>query len=154
MIRLNKEHLSKDLVAYVVSFCVVVFLLVFVFRIPYLLFGLAGNSKLVDQYYGKNSSYHIVLDCFGILVCLMISKYVYDNYIKDKSIEYGKHLSVVLVASVLSILTCFYMINTKFTNNNVYTKWYPTGKQYAVLYDLVYILSTYIMFEYVREKMN
>ena len=152
MIHLEKKNLLRNLVAYVVAFCTAFFLIVFLFRIPFFLFG--KSSNLVQEYHIKRFIPHTIYDCLGVLITLLLSKYVYDNYLEDQNLPFTKILSVLLVSLVLSGLTCYYMVNTNFKEKSLYTKWYKESKEFGVLYDVTYVLITYLIFEFIHNKLN
>lgn len=152
MIHLEKKNLLRNLVAYVVAFCTAFFLIVFLFRIPFFLFG--KSSNLVQEYHIKRFIPHTIYDCLGVLITLLLSKYIYDNYLEDTKIPYNKILSVVLVPLVISGLFCYYAVNTNFKEKTLYTKWYKESKEFGVLYDIIYILTTYLIFEFIHNKLN
>tara|TARA_Y100000816_G_scaffold291763_1_gene284238 strand:- start:1788 stop:2249 length:462 start_codon:yes stop_codon:yes gene_type:complete len=152
MINLEKKNLVRNIVAYVVAFCTAFFLVVFLFRIPFFLFGKSAN--LVQEYHITRFIPHTIYDCLGVLVSLLLSKYIYDNYLEDTKIPYNKILSVVLVPLVISGLFCYYAVNTNFKEKSLYTKWYKESKEFGVLYDIIYILSTYLIFEFIHNKLN
>ena len=152
MINLEKKNLLRNIVAYVVAFCTAFFLVVFLFRIPFFLFGKSAN--LVQEYHITRFIPHTIYDCLGVLVSLLLSKYIYDNYLEDTKIPYNKILSVVLVPLVISGLFYYYTVNTNFKEKSLYTKWYKESKEFGVLYDMIYILTTYLIFEFIHNKLN
>ena len=152
MINLEKKNLLRNIVAYVVAFCTAFFLVVFLFRIPFFLFGKSAN--LVQEYHITRFIPHTIYDCLGVLVSLLLSKYIYDNYLEDTKIPYNKILSVVLVPLVISGLFYYYTVNTNFKEKSLYTKWYKESKEFGVLYDMIYILTTYLIFEFIHNNLN
>lgn len=152
MINLEKKNLFRNIVAYIIAFCTAFFLVVFLFRIPFFLFGKSAN--LVQEYHITRFIPHTIYDCLGVLVSLLLSKYIYDNYLEDTKIPYNKILSVVLVPLVISGLFCYYAVNTNFKEKSLYTKWYKESKEFGVIYDIIYILSTYLIFEFIHNKLN
>ena len=140
--------LVKDWVAFLMSSLVVLFVLVYVLHIPQLI---SGNSPLVHEYYFKNFHIHIPLDVILLFFYLQFSLVL----IRMSTIrqEAYKILMVALGTILLSGAFCLYFLSQP-KSSSFFSRWFHSVTYRAILYDVILLVFTYIIFRFLQNKVK
>lgn len=133
---------KECLVSFTYAYSFTMVFLVYILKLPTLV---TGNTKLVEEYYAKNFNYTFILDFFLFLIYLSISLF-FINYLNIKTF-FNKILTVASVTTIISGLFFIYFMNTKKTNS-FFSRWFHTVTYKAVIYDILLLTFTYIIYTY------
>ena len=142
------DFLLKNFNIYLVSFFSSFFLIVFLLNLPILI---TGETKLIDEYYFKNFNINIFLDSVFVLFYLLLGLFIID-LIKTKNIFTQ---SLIIFISSFIITTLFYIFFTSQKKNNMFfSRWFHTVGLKASLYDGVYLVIVFLIFNYMRSLLK
>ena len=133
---------KECLVSFTYAYSFTMVFLVYILKLPTLV---TGNTKLVEEYYAKNFNYTFILDFFLFLIYLSISLF-FISYLNIKTFL-NKILTVASVTTIISGLFFIYFMNTKKTNS-FFSRWFHTVTYKAVIYDILLLTFTYIIYTY------
>jgi uncharacterized membrane protein YjjP (DUF1212 family) len=133
---------KECLVSFTYAYSFTMVFLVYILKLPTLV---TGNTKLVEEYYANNFNYTFILDFFLFLIYLSISLF-FISYLNIKTF-FNKILTVASVTTIISGLFFIYFMNTKKTNS-FFSRWFHTVTYKAVIYDILLLTFTYIIYTY------
>lgn len=131
------------LVSFIYAYSFTMVFLVYILKLPTLV---TGDTKLVEEYYGNNFNFTFVLDFFLFLIYLSISLFFVD-YFGVKKFFY-KLLTVIITTTVISGAFYIYFINKPKNNDSFFSRWFHTVTYKAVVYDILLLSFTYVMYQY------
>ena len=134
--------IGTNLLKYTISFCVGLFIITYLLKIPHLL---TGNSKLVNNYYIDKFNTNVPIDYILVLIYLIIAN-VFIHILKIKKNIY-KILIVLLITILISSVFFYYFISFPKTNN-FFSIWFNTVGYSAVIYDAILLLVIYVIYLY------
>jgi len=134
--------IGTKLLNYTISFCVGLFFITYLLKIPHLL---TGNSKLVNNYYIDKFNTNVPIDYILVLIYLIIAN-VFIHILKIKKNIY-KILIVLLITLIISSAFYYYFISFPKTNN-FFSIWFNTVGYSAVIYDAILLLVIYVIYLY------
>lgn len=134
--------IGTKLLNYTISFCVGLFIITYLLKIPHLL---TGNSKLVNNYYIDKFNTNVPIDYILVLIYLIIAN-VFIHILKIKKNIY-KILIVLLITILISSAFYYYFISFPKTNN-FFSIWFNTVGYSAVIYDAILLLVIYVIYLY------
>jgi hypothetical protein len=134
--------IGTNLLKYTISFCVGLFIITYLLKIPHLL---TGNSKLVNNYYIDKFNINVPIDYILVLIYLIIAN-VFIHILKIKKNIY-KILIVLLITILISSVFFYYFISFPKTNN-FFSIWFNTVGYSAVIYDAILLLVIYVIYLY------
>ena len=134
--------IGTNLLKYTISFCVGLFIITYLLKIPHLL---TGNSKLVNNYYIDKFNINVPIDYILVLIYLIIAN-VFIHILKIKKNIY-KILIVLLITLLISSVFFYYFISFPKTNN-FFSIWFNTVGYSAVIYDAILLLVIYVIYLY------
>ena len=143
---INLKNIYKQLIILLISTSVSLFVLTFSMNIPHMI---TNQNDLVNEYYINKFPNSFLLDLFFIFIYLLISGF----FMKMLTIKkfYGKLLVVVIATALLTTLACYYFLSKKLSDN-FFSKWFHTVKYEAVIYDVILLLFTYLIFLFLKKK--
>lgn len=131
------------LVSFIYAYAFTMVFLVYILKLPTLV---TGNTKLVEEYYGNNFNFTFILDFFLFLIYLSISLFFVD-YFSIKKFFY-KLITVIITTTVISGAFFIYFINKPKNNDSFFSRWFHTVTYKAVLYDILLLSFTYVIYQY------
>ena len=138
----------KDWVAFIMSSIVVLFVLVYVLHVPQLI---SGNSALVHEYYFKNFHIHIPLDVILLFFYLQFSLALI--HLCKVQQEVYKILMVAFGTILLSGAFCLYFLSQP-KSSSFFSRWFHSVTYRAILYDVILLVFTYIIFRFLQNKIK
>ena len=138
----------KNILNYTISFCVGIFIITYLIKIPYVL---TGNTKLVNKYYIENFNTNIIIDYVLVLIYLIIA-YFFINILKIKNYIY-KIITVIIVTALISSIFCYYFRAVPQTKN-FFSIWFNTIGYSAVLYDIILLVGIYLIYLYMDKILH
>lgn len=131
------------LVSFIYAYSFTMVFLVYILNLPTLV---TGDTKLVEEYYGKNFNFTFVLDFFLFLIYLSISLFFIDYF--DVKKFFYKLLTVIITTIVISGAFFIYFINKPKNNDSFFSRWFHTVTYKSVVYDILLLSFTYVMYQY------
>tara|TARA_B100000886_G_C20277048_1_gene429509 strand:- start:58 stop:495 length:438 start_codon:yes stop_codon:yes gene_type:complete len=132
----------NNLVAFILAFGFTTVLLVYAFKLPYLL---TGKKEIVNEYYGKNFGTYVPLDLFFIALYLLVAEFIirYFNINEIKS-------KLVIVAGVTSLITGYFYLyfTSKPKSKTFFSRWFHTAGPTSIVYDMILLSSNYYVYDY------
>lgn len=125
------------LYAYVLAFCFIHVLYVYLLNVP---FYVTNEKPLVDLYYKTNYSSNLILDVFLIGLYLAITEIIV-RVSKLEKMHY-KILLCLVVTLCISGAFYYYFISRP-VQSDFFSKWFHTVGFNAVYYDLLLVSSVY-----------
>lgn len=138
----NMVKYIKNLLMYIISFCVGVFTITYLLKVPHLI---TGNSDIVNEYYLSNFTKNLPLDFLFVLLYFLFG----HIFIRFFNIEKNS-TKILIIALCTVILTggfCYYFTSRKQTTN-FFSKWFHTVGYSSILYDVLLLVSIYIIYLY------
>jgi len=131
------------LVSFIYAYSFTMVFLVYILKLPTLV---TGDTKLVQEYYGKNFNFTFIFDLFLFLIYLSISLFFID-YFGVKNFFY-KLLTVIITTTFISGAFFIYFINKPKNNDSFFSRWFHKVTYKAVIYDILLLSFTYIIYQY------
>jgi len=139
-------NILNNLISYTIAFCTGLFLITYLLKLPHLI---TGNPNIVNIYYIKNYVKNVPLDYLFVLGYLLIASLIIK--ITETKNNYIKILIVGLTTIVLTSLACYYFISKPLTSN-FFSKWFHAVKYLSTIYDVILLLTIYIIYLFLRNK--
>ena len=130
--------------AYTFAFTFTTVLLIYLLKLPYLI---TGVVDLVNTYYGSNYRVNLPLDF------LLISVYLSLATIANRYFEYTQLWQKVGIVALITMLISgsFYWFFTSYPKtSNFFSQWFHTVGFNAVLYDIVFVGITFIVYHFLK----
>tara|TARA_B100000123_G_C25627996_1_gene383127 strand:- start:375 stop:821 length:447 start_codon:yes stop_codon:yes gene_type:complete len=140
--KINISLYLKNLFIYTISFCVGIFLITYILKIPHLV---TGNYKIVNQYYLSNFTNNIPLDYLFVILYFLVG-YIFIKIFKISN-DLVKILIIALTTALLTGGFCYYFTSKELTSN-FFSKWFHTVGYTSVLYDVILLVFIYIIYLY------
>ena len=138
----NMVKYIKNLLMYIISFCVGVFTITYLLKVPHLI---TGNSDIVNEYYLSNFTKNLPLDFLFVLL------YFLFGYIFIRLFNIEKNSTKILIIALCTVILtggfCYYFTSRKQTTN-FFSKWFHTVGYSSILYDVLLLVSIYIIYLY------
>jgi len=138
----NMVKYIKNLLMYIISFCVGVFTITYLLKVPHLI---TGNSDIVNEYYLSNFTKNLPLDFLFVLL------YFLFGYIFIRFFNIEKNSTKILIIALCTVILtggfCYYFTSRKQTTN-FFSKWFHTVGYSSILYDVLLLVSIYIIYLY------
>lgn len=131
------------LVSFIYAYTFTMVFLVYILKLPILL---TGNTSLINEYYGKNFNYTFLLDFVLFIVYLSLSLFFIEIF-NIKTFSY-KLLTVIITTLLISGAFFIYFLSKPKNNNSFFSRWFHTVTYKAVIYDILLLSFTYIMYQY------
>ena len=130
--------------SYTFAFAFTTVLLIYLLKLPYLI---TGEVDLVNIYYGTNYRVNLPLDFLLISVYLSLAT-IAIRYFEYKQL--WQKLGIVALITML-ISGSFYWIFTSYPKtSHFFSQWFHTVGFYAVIYDIVFVGITFIMYHFLN----
>ena len=141
------DYISK-IINYTISFSVGIFIITYLFRLPYYL---TGKNKIVNEYYIDNFAKNIPMDYIFVLIYLCIACLFIKHFkIKDT-------LQKIIVVALTTILITggfmFYFTSTKMTNN-FFSRWFHNVGWKSIIYDTILLCFIYYIYLYIEREIQ
>jgi len=134
---------SNCLISFIYAYTFTMVFLVYILKLPILL---TGNTSLINEYYGKNFNYTFLLDFVLFIVYLSLSLFFIEIF-DIKTFSY-KLLTVILTTLLISGGFFIYFLTKPKNNSSFFSRWFHTVTYKAVIYDILLLSFTYIMYQY------
>ena len=130
--------------SYTLAFAFTTVLLIYLLKLPYLI---TGEIDLVNTYYGTNYKMNLPLDFLLISVYLSFATMAIQ-YFQYKLL--WQKIGIVAIATML-ISGSFYWIFTSYPKtSHFFSQWFHTVGFSAVVYDIVLVGITYIIYHFLH----
>lgn len=145
MIRLYLD--SKQIMAYTISYIMLIYILVYVFKIPNLIL---NNDTLVKEYYGDNMVHSFIFDYVLIFIYIIIMEVIVTY--KDIT-EFTKKLMIlVFVILCISGSAMYYFLSKRMTDT-FFSRYFHYVKGRGLLYDMLVVTLIYICYYIISEQL-
>ncbi len=134
-----KEQLTALILAIVSSLV----LFTYMMKLPHVV--MPRHSEIINEYYYDNMFPNALLDVGFIVIYIGIAMYL------CKIISAESHIEPLIVALVTSLLTasfCFSFNLAEKNEDNFFSKWFHEVKYKSVIYDVILVVMTFIMYKY------
>lgn len=135
--------------SFVISFAVTSMVLVYVFRTPHIIL---QDESMVDNQYHINTVSTLTKDFVSSVIILMIAQFIiYMSGINGSLSRIG---IVTMVVVLISLIRHIAVIGNETRDTTTDERWYKsTTYMYSTLYDIIYMVTLYIvltaMFAYI-----
>jgi len=139
------EYISK-IINYTISFCVGIFIITYLFRVPYYL---TGKNKIVNEYYIDNFAKNIPMDYIFVLIYLGIACLFIKHFkIKDTLQK------IIVVGLTTMLITGGFMLyfTSKKMTNSFFSRWFHTVGWMSLIYDSLLLCFIYYIYNYMENK--
>jgi len=133
--------ISREILSYIISYCIVTLIIVYVFKLPQII---TGQTSLIKEYYYTNSITSFFLDLILIYLYILFASYVEKKF-KIKKLH-NKIINISLIT--LFISSSFMFLFLKQNNDLFFTRWFKSAGFNAVLYDILIVTSIFILNKY------
>ena len=140
---ISKEFQTK-LANYIISFFFTTALLIYIINLPNLL---TKHNPLVKEYYYDNFLSSLLLDVFLFGFYILIGVGII-KLLKVKN-RITKYLVMFITIAGISGLFMIYYLNTKRTKS-FFSRWFHSVKYTALIYDVLIVGFTYIIYDYLN----
>lgn len=138
----------KDLLILLLSYGLAMYMVVYLLDFPS---WILNAPKLMKEYYYTHFTKNVILDYIYILGYLGIAFLIIDYY-KIQS-NASKFLIVIAVTGTLTALFA-YLFRNIFTNVNVFSKFFKQVGYKSCIYDIVYVVFIYYLYEFLKNKLK
>ena len=134
--------------SYLLAFGFTTVALVYLLKVPY---WITGEKPLVDLYYYTNYTTNIPLDILLISVYLAFAHFL-SNRIGIESWYF--QIMMVVVTTVLISGSFYWYFTSKPKTSDFFSKWFHTVGYNAVIYDIILVSTTFVVYQYLLSKFN
>jgi len=138
------REISALLISYLISFCFITFLFVYILNVPG---KITGNQELVDEYYLKGFIVNIPFDVLLVLAYLLFAQLIiYGIGVKNIVIRI-----LIVMFTTLCISGYFYNMYLSYpeNKNSFFSRWFHAVGIKAVIYDIVSVTAIYGIMVYI-----
>tara|TARA_A100001015_G_C14614378_1_gene565427 strand:- start:164 stop:622 length:459 start_codon:yes stop_codon:yes gene_type:complete len=136
------QDLYIHILSYTIAFFAGLFIITYLFNIPYLI----TNSQLVNEYYINNYLVNVPLDYIFVLLyiglALLMAKLLHIDNLSYK---------IMIVTITTIILTggwTYYFQSLPYDKNNFFSKWFHGIGYKSIIYDIIIVVTIYIFYIY------
>jgi len=139
------QEVCALLLSYIIAFSIVMLLLVYTLNVPGLL---TGRQDLVDEYYQTRFSTTIPFDLLLVFAYLALAQLVVYKFDLNSLVA---RLGVVVLTTIV-ISGYFYNMYLSYPENkhSFFSRWFYGVGLWAVLYDTIFLATTYAVMVYIR----
>lgn len=141
------NYISK-IINYTISFCVGIFIITYLFKVPYYL---TGKNKIVNEYYIDNFAKNIPMDYIFVLIYLCIA----CLFIKHFKIKDTLH-KLIVVALTTMLITGGFMVyfTSKKMTRNFFSRWFHNVGWTSLIYDSLLLCFIYYIYLYLEREIG
>ena len=145
---MNKNKIFNKSIKILVAFCVGVFIITYIIRLPFIL---TNNNEIVDEYYIENFTTNIPLDLFFIICYFLIAELII--YLLNITAFPFKLLIIAIVTAIITGGFCYYFKSHK-VSSNFFSRWFHTVGYSSVIYDVILLSFIYSIYVYLDSIIN
>ena len=147
MLQISLQDWIKHLLILLLSYGLAMYMVVYLLDFPS---WILSSPKIIKNYYYTNFTKNVIMDYIYILGYLGIAFFIMDHF--NITSNASKFLTVIAVTGTLTT-TFAYLFRNVFTNVSVFSKFFQTVGYKSCIYDIVYVVFIYYLYEFLKNKL-
>ena len=136
------ENMKHELTALILSIVTSLVIFTYMMKLPYIV--MPEHSEIIDEYYKDKMYPNALLDVGFIVVYIGIALNICTH---TSAQSYMEPIIVGLVTASLTAFFCFIFNTREKNNNNFFSRWFHEVKYKSVVYDVLLIIMTHIVYK-------